>query len=307
MPPSAKNDASRLSGAALLALAAVLFGLMAFGAKRVSAHLPGAQIAFLRFVIGLVATGIAGTTVIRLRPVGWRSLFLRGFFGGLAVLLFFTSIEKLPVGTATLLTYTAPIFTTIDAAIFLGERVTRATMAALALTMFGVVLVVAGHAAPGQLHLLGSVGRWELCAIGSAALSGAAITAVRLARRTDGPWEIFGAFCVFGTLATAPFAISVWRWPSATDWALVLFVGLSAVAAQVMFTRALRDVRAATAGVISQLTPVTALALGVALLGEPLGPLALVGSALTLFGVAWAARVEGRAPAEAVDDVRGWN
>src|SRR4051812_3137953 len=106
-PPSATVARERFSGAALLALAAVLFGSMAFGAKRASEHLPGAEIAFLRFAIGLVATAIAGTTFVRLRPVGWRSLVLRGLFGGLAVLLFFTSIEKLPVGTATLLTYTA--------------------------------------------------------------------------------------------------------------------------------------------------------------------------------------------------------
>ena len=36
----------------MLVLASLLFGLMAFVAKRATVHLPGAEVAFMRFVIG---------------------------------------------------------------------------------------------------------------------------------------------------------------------------------------------------------------------------------------------------------------
>src|SRR5438105_7506683 len=109
----------------------MLFGVMALLAKQATARLPGSEVAFMRFLVGAISVAAAGATVVRLRPVSLRSLVLRGLFGGLAVLLFFISIEHLPVGTATLLTYTAPVWTTIDAGIFLGEKVTRGTLLAL--------------------------------------------------------------------------------------------------------------------------------------------------------------------------------
>ena len=270
----------------------LLFGLMAFLAKRATAEVTGAEAAFLRFVVGAAACAGAVAAGRRLRPVNRRGLLLRGVFGGLAVLAYFAALEHLPVGTATLLTYTSPIFTALFASLYLGERAGRATGVTLALTAIGVALVVRGGASPGHLGF----GRWELVGLSSAALSGAAVTTIRDVRRTDGAWEIFAAFCAIGALATAPFAIAQWRSPSATGWALLVAVGLLAVGAQLLMNHALREVRAATAGVISQLTPVAALALGVGLGGDRPTATSLLGSALTVGGVAWAA-LSARAPA----------
>ncbi|MSP60743.1 MAG: DMT family transporter [Myxococcales bacterium] len=274
------------AGPAMLVVSSLLFGLMAFIAKQATLRLPGPEVAFVRFLIGLGAVAVAVALGIRLRPVNWFGLFLRGLFGGIAVLLYFITIEKLPVGTATLLNYTAPVFTALFAALFLGEKVALVTAGALIVTFAGVVLVLHGHAAPGRL----GIGPWEVAGLASALLSGAAVTTIRAVRRTDGSWEIFGAFCVVGAAVTAPQAVGRWVAPAPRDWALLVAVGLVSVLAQVLFIHALRYVRAATSGVISQLTPVTALVLGIALLHEPARALALVGSAITLAGVAWGAR-----------------
>jgi drug/metabolite transporter (DMT)-like permease len=270
----------------MLVVSSLIFGLMAFAAKRATARLPGPEVAFVRFVIGLGAVGVAALTGVRLRPVNWWGLFLRGLFGGLAVLLYFIAISKLPVGTATLLNYTAPVFTAVFAALFLGERVSLTTGAALLLTFAGVVLVLRGHAAPGYIGL----GRWEACGMASALLSGAAVTTIRAVRKTDGSWEIFAAFCLVGVLATAPMALRGWVTPTPVDWLLLGAVGATSVLAQVLFIYSLRYVTAATSGVISQLTPVSALLLGVAILGEPLSLVSLLGSGVTLAGVALGAR-----------------
>jgi len=48
-------------------------------------------------------------------------------------------------------------------------------------------------------------------------------------------------------------------------------------------------VSAAGTGIIIQLTPVTALALGWALFGEEMAGVAIVGAAITLAGVSWGA------------------
>jgi drug/metabolite transporter (DMT)-like permease len=284
---------SKRSPAATLVVAAVLFSLMAVVAKLAAARLPGPEVAFVRMAVGLV-----GCAVARLRiPMRARNkvgLFMRGAYGGAAVLLYFIAIAHLPVGIATLLNYTAPVFTAIYAALFLGEAVTAGTLGALALTTVGVGLVIAGMAPPGSLGL----GPWQLTGIASAILSGAAVATIRQVRKTDGSWEIFAAFCLAGALIAAPPALASWVSPTTAEWAALVGVGLLSLVAQLLLTHALRYVRAAVAGVIVQLTPATSLLIGWLFLGEKLAGLALAGAALTLVGVSVGTYLASVAPSD---------
>ena len=131
------------SALAVLALCSLLFGLMAVVAKAAAARLPGPQVAFVRFLFGLAA---CGSISIR-RPLRARNvvgLVLRGLFGGAAVLCYFLTIEHLPVGIATLLNYTAPVFTAVWAALFLREPLDASSVGALLLATCGVLLVSLG-------------------------------------------------------------------------------------------------------------------------------------------------------------------
>jgi drug/metabolite transporter (DMT)-like permease len=277
---------SEQRGPAVLVVSSLVFGAMAFVAKLATARLPGAQVALVRFLVGTAAVAVAGFGFgVRMRPHNLRGLALRGLFGGIAVLGYFVSISHLAVGMATLLNYTFPIFSTLFAAVFLGEALRRSSLVALVLTFAGVVMTVRGNGGP--LHF--GFGPWELLALGSSVLSGAAVTTIRAVRRTDGAWEIFGAFCVVGAIAVAPIAIGQWVPPTLREWLLLLAMGLLAVIAQLLMTWALGYVPMAVSGVISLLVPVTALLLGIALLDEPARPFALAGSALTLGGVVWCA------------------
>ncbi len=269
--------------------AAILFAIMALIAKRIAGRLPGPQIALVRFIIGGAAVGLWATRT-RLRANNWGGLLLRGAFGGSAVLLYFLAIEHLPVGMATLLNYTAPVFTALWAAVFLREPLGLRALGALVVTIIGVGLVIYANAPPGSLGL----GTWQLVGICSAMLSGAAVATIREVRRTDGSWEIFGAFCLIGSLFTAPPALRHWVLPTTTEWLLLLIMGTISVAAQILMTHALKHVRATVAGIIMQLTPVAALIFGVALFGEPAPLLALGGAAITLLGVTWGAILSSR-------------
>ncbi len=268
----------------LLAIAALLFAAMAAVAKRAAMRIPAPEVALVRFGVGLVACAAAATRV-KLRAHNWIGLLLRGAFGGAAVLCFFLAIEHLPVGVATLLNYTAPVFTALWAAIFLRERIGPSALAALALTMVGVALVIGGSAPRGSL----GVGPWQLVGLLAAVLSGAAIATIREVRRTDGSWEIFAAFCLVGGLITAWPAARSWVAPSSGEWALLVGVGSLSVIAQLLMTWSLRYVRATVQGIIGQLTPVGALGLGWLLYGDRIPALALAGAAVTLAGVSWGA------------------
>jgi drug/metabolite transporter (DMT)-like permease len=269
---------SRRRGLAELLGAAILFGFMAYAAKHATAAVDGAQAAFVRFAIGLaIVLAVRGRRLVVVRR---DLLLLRGLFGGVAVLLYFLAIGHLPVGTATLYNYTAPVFTTTFAAIFLHEMMPPANVLALLMTGGGVALVVIG-----QGRALGGAYVWQALGLTSAVVSGAAVTAIRAARRTDGSWEVLGAFCLVGMLCTAPFAVHAWRWATPGLWLLLAAVGLLAAAAQILMTHALVAVEASTAGIVSQLTVVTALGLGSIVDGEPFSSVSAVGAVITLAGI----------------------
>ncbi|HEX2735144.1 MAG TPA: DMT family transporter [Polyangiaceae bacterium] len=268
-----------------LIVAAILFAAMATLAKHVAAGLPGPEIAFVRFIVGLCVCG-AAAPYLSLKANNKVGLLMRGVYGGSAVLLYFLAIEHLPVGIATLLNYTAPVFSALYAGVVLAESLAWLTVGALALTTLGVALVILGSAPPGSLAL----GAWQIVGIGSAICSGAAVATIRQVRRTDGAWEIFIAFCAAGALVCLPQTLIYWVTPSVGQALELVGVGLLSVLAQLLMTYALRWVRAALAGVIAQLTPVASLALGWFLFDERLGTLALLGAALTLVGVTLGAR-----------------
>jgi drug/metabolite transporter (DMT)-like permease len=149
----------------------------------------------------------------------------------------------------------------------------------------GVGLVTRAHAPAGSWGW----GRWHLVGLSGAAVSGAALTAVRGLRvgRIDA-WAIFTVFCAAGMVCTAPQTFAQYLAPTPREWVLIAAVGVFALTAQLLMNHALGFISTATSGAISQLTPVTTLVLGVAFLGEPANGLAVAGTALTLLGVFWA-------------------
>src|SRR6185295_6632111 len=217
VPPPPAMSSARQSRAPLhaiyLVLAALVFAAMALATKVAAARLPGPQIAFVRFLIGLGACAIARTRV-RMQARNKVGLLMRGAFGGAAVLCFFLGIAHLPVGIATLLNYTAPVFTAVYAALFLGEAITPTTLGALGLTTVGVVMVMLGTAPAGSFVL----GRWQLVGVLSAMLSGAAVATIREVRKTDGSWEIFAAFCAAGAAICVVPAVRDWVAPTPREW-----------------------------------------------------------------------------------------
>jgi drug/metabolite transporter (DMT)-like permease len=189
------------------------------------------------------------------------------------VLLYFVAIEHIPVGIATLFNYSSPIFSVPFAALFLGEPVDRRLLLPLAAALTGLYFVATGDHGAGSLLNLGV---WGLVGVGSSILSGAALTAIRAARRSEGSWSIYGSFSLCGFLAAAPFAIATFRRPTPVEWLLLVFIGVISVIAQLLMTWSYRWVTNLQAGVI--------------FLGDRLTPLQLLGSVLTLggvVGVAW--------------------
>src|SRR3954452_9695759 len=262
---------------------AMMFGAMAFWAKIAAARLAGAEVAMIRMAFGLLP--------VLLVPRWFRSalhvqrvdlIIIRGVFGGIAVMLYFVAIHHTSVGVATLLNYTSRVWSGLMSMLFLHERFSARVLVPLPIAFAGIFLVVHAHARPGEV--LG-FGRWELAGVLSAMVGGAAITAIRAARRTESSWAVYASFCFFGMLVNAPLALLHWQWPTAEEWVALAATGILAMGAQLFMTFSLRWLDAMTTGVISQLAVIVSFIFGAVFLHDRITPAGALGSALTIGGV----------------------
>jgi drug/metabolite transporter (DMT)-like permease len=281
-----------------LVVSSVLFAVMAAGAKLATRRLPGAEVALFRFLTGIVVTGIAvASGAARIRPRRWGWLAARGVFGGAAVVTYFSAIQAGPVGVATLLNQTQPIFTMMFSWALLDERPRHGAIAAMALALAGVTVIVVGGIGAGAPSFTFNwrAARGVLLGIFSALASGVAVTSVRAARRDLGDgtpyetaWSVFFSFTLLGALVTLPAVLPPFGHfvpPTAAEWALLGGVGLVSAFAQVIMSAALRHLTGVQSGIIAQLiVPITVI-LGITFLGERLTSGFLVGAILTVSGV----------------------
>jgi len=263
-------------------VSATCFGVMAFAAKLASAQLTGPQVACVRFAFGILPCLLIPTY----RHLAFQYqrvdlLLIRGFFGGMTVLLYFGAIAHIDVGVATLLNYTAPLFSGIFSVLFIGERISAKVLLPLPVALAGVYFVVHAHAHPGDV--LG-FGRWELCAIAGAMCSGLAVTTIRAARRSENSWSVYMSFNLLGLMVCLPFSFP-WHMPDRSSITALAGTAIFAVGGQLLMTFSLRWVDAMTVGVISQLAVIVSMALGATLLHESIPPMAAIGAMLTISGV----------------------
>jgi len=287
--------ARKLAARGQLFAAGLLFGLMAALARlgsRGGGGFSAAQMSTVRFAVGIALTlGLFRLRPGTFRPVRHRLLVTRGALGGVAVLLYFVALARIPAGEATLLNNTFPVIATILSFYTLGERPTVHLAVALAVVTAGVFLVVG----PGSGSL--GLGVGELAGIASAFLGAGAVTSIRALRATDNAPTIFFAFCVGGLAVSLPFSLGAWP-GGALAWGLAVAVGVLSFFAQILMTHAYGALTVAEAALWQQLTPVASYLWALGILDERLSALAVLGVLLGAAGVAYGT-VLGHRPAGA--------
>jgi drug/metabolite transporter (DMT)-like permease len=160
------GSASRAQGRAIAAMIAAMscFVLNDALVKHVSQSMPSAQLIFLR---GLMATALVLLVAQRLGALGQlRAVLhprvaLRGAVDACATVLYLLSLFRLPIANATAINLAAPLFMTVFAVLFMGERAGRARWIAVVLGFVGVLCIVQpsgeGFNAWALLCLLGTL------------------------------------------------------------------------------------------------------------------------------------------------------
>jgi drug/metabolite transporter (DMT)-like permease len=288
-------------GTAMVFAAAAGFGTIGiFGEVAATIRLPLPTLLPVRFGFATVAVfAVAvgrGWSLPTADRTGATTLAL-GVIYTLMTLCFFISLRYLTAGLATIVLYTYPAMVVVLSAIALGEAVTRRKVAALGLALAGVALVVWSDTA-------GSDPVGVALALGAAAFYAVYTAGSRYVVPTATPKGVMLGVLVGTTLSMIAYGLLAGglRLPAGpTEWGVVLGITVvSTVVPHLLFYEGVSRLEAGRVGVVSTVEPVVTVALGVAVLGEPLTVFVVLGGVLVLTGVVFVHR--GRNPAEPVAD-----
>ncbi len=287
-PASRPGTSTLTRGMLLMAASSVVFSAMSLLVpltRSVSTSLVTAA----RFAIGiLVIGGLGAFRVIEVKPRNWSWLIGRGLFGSASVFLMYFGIVRLGLGMGTILNYTYPVFAALLAPLMIREKVRADVLAAVAVSFVGIWLVVnpLGHGGgSGGGFSLGL----NLLALLGGVSAAVAVVAIRKLQQTDSPYVIYLAQCVFGILVVGyPTATSSFSF-ALPLWLVLAGIGILATVAQLIMTRAYRDVPATEGSLLAFLVPVLNSVLGIVVFGETMRPATMIGALIVLVACAYVA------------------
>ncbi len=154
----------------------------------------------------------------------------RAVFGVSAMFAWFYSLSIVPLGQATALSFTAPLFSSIGAVLILKEKSHRHRWAALIIGFFGVIIILR----PGfegfsytMLLVLVTASMWSLSGI-----------IIKTLTKTEKPETIVFFMVLLMTPLSFPAAIPYWKNPTLNEWLWIFVLGFVSNYFQIAMSRA---------------------------------------------------------------------
>ena len=196
------------------------------------------QISFFRALFGLVVLAPIflrhGWEPLRTRRLGLHAL--RGVLNAFAMIMFFVGLGKIPLAKFAALVFSAPLFVTVMALLFLGERIRGRRVAALIFGYAGTLLILrpgAGDLDLGSLIVIGGTVSWAL-----------ALVVMKVLARTESSLTTTLYYGVFVTPIAFLVAFPVWQMPTGEEWMLLAVIGVLGSVFQFCLAQALKDAEA---------------------------------------------------------------
>jgi drug/metabolite transporter (DMT)-like permease len=272
-------------GARYMLFSVLGFALMGACVKIV--HLEGIPILEIIAARAIVSVFLSYADIKRKRIPVWGQrrglLFARGLAGTFALICVYYALVHIPFAEATMLQYLNPMFTAILAILFLGERVQRSTLACIALSFTGLLIIVRPEFLFGQIN-----SGYSLFAVVAAILgafgSGVAYVLVRKLSASEDPSVII----IYFPLVALPLSIillgSDFVMPEGITWVWLLLVGVFTQVGQFGLTKAMQTETASQATSFAYTQVVFAAILGWLVFSELPSIWTFVGGGLIILG-----------------------
>jgi drug/metabolite transporter (DMT)-like permease len=250
---------------------------------------PMTVVAWRALIGAAVLAGILSVlrpALLRIRPRDVPFFLLYGFVGvTLNFWAYFSAVKFTSLAIAVTLLFTFPVLVAVLSSVFLGERLTRAKLVAVAVTLLGsAFLVQLHHGDLVRLNLRGILfGLTAALCMATYSLLG------KRAMARYAPWTIVlygftggGIFLAAGSgprmLAAAGYPPAAWLW-------IIGLALIPSLGGYALFNLGLRDLPASQASVVATWEVVTAAILGWLLFGESLTLVQYAGAALVCYGI----------------------
>ena len=287
-PPERVNYGAPAIAIGWMLLTGLMFVAVTGIVRYVGSDVPAAEAAFIRYVIGLAM----------ILPFMWRHIVggmerrilaiysLRGFCHALGVILWFYAMARIPIAEVTAIGYTSPIYITIGAALFLGERLAMRRILAVMAAFLGAMIILR----PG----LQEISDGQLAQVLSAPLFAVSYLVAKQLSMRESPFVVVGMLSVFVTIGIAPFAYAVWIPPSLEDVLWLALVAVFATLGHFTMTKALKAAPLMVTQPVTFLQLVWASLLGAFVFGEVIDFYVLLGGGVIIASVSFISYREWR-------------
>ena len=234
---SIKNTADKLPqpliAISLMIISGLFFVIMHSAVKYLSKEVHIFEIAFFRcalviFVLAPVIFKKGKSVLITKQP---KFQFLRITTNSVAMLCFFYGITTTPLAQLTTLGFTVPIFATILAVIFMGEKIRIRRTSALIIGFIGTIIVMRPDVSIelGALLIIFSSFLWSVCLI-----------FIKKLTQTDSPITISFYFGIGMIPATFAIALPVFEMIDLRQFIILVFIAITGTLAQTIMNSALK-------------------------------------------------------------------
>ena len=267
----------------------LLFVAVTVLVRHLGSDMPAVEAAFIRYLVGVV---LVLPLLWRMR---WRVLrkgsfglyFLRGLVHGVAVMLWFFAMARIPLAEVTAIGFSAPVFTALGAILFFREQVRTRRMLAIAAGFIGTLVILR----PGfQTIESGSLAQL----VAAFFFAGSFLLAKKMTQRETSA-DILVMLTICCTLALLPGAIYYWRQPTLVEVSWLALVAVFATAGHYAITRAIAHAPLTVTQPLSFLQLVWAVIFGYWLFDEVPDQWVIIGASMIVAAVSYLAHREALA------------
>jgi drug/metabolite transporter (DMT)-like permease len=264
---SAQESHHAITGIGLKLASGLCLASMAACVKALGPSVPAGQAVFFRGAISMLVIAAfswraEGLKVLKTK--NWRAHAARSLAGALSMFCWFISLTLIPLAEMMAISFTIPLFLTVLAMVFLGEKIRWYRWTAIAVGLSGVLVMVGPDLLRGEGSALG-----DGVALMAAILAAFAIMFLRRMSGHEHALTItFYFFLTSSVLALMTLAFGPWPMPQGKQWLLLGMTGLFGVAGQLLLTYCYRYAEASLVAPLDYVNMIFAVAIGFYVFGE---------------------------------------
>lgn len=244
-------------------------------------RIPAAESAFLRYSMGLVflLPMINAMRQSQLTIRQHKLFWLRGIAHTGGVSLWFYAMARIPIADVTAMNYLTPIYVTLGAALFLGEKLALRRILAVVAALVGALIILR----PGFRE----VGMGHLAMLFAAVFFATSYLVAKLMSDETNPAIVVTMLSITVTIGLAPLALANWVTPTASELVVLFAVAALATGGHYTMSMAFAAAPVTVTQPVSFLQLVWAVLLGAVVFGEGVDPWVVIGGLVIISSIAF--------------------